>query len=218
MKIPALIVGLLAAAGAAEAMAIEEPRYEVLAEQEGWELRRYAPTLVAEVEVEADFEEAGSRAFRTLAGYIFGKNTRDEKIGMTAPVSQQAAGERIGMTAPVTQQAREGRHVIAFMMPARYTAETLPAPVDPRIVLRELPARLVAVRGYSGRWTAEGYQENEARLMTALDAAGLVPAGAPTWARFNSPYSLWFLRRNEVQVTLAEESPGLRPLLAAGPR
>ena len=169
--------------------------------------RQAAPSSAA---FQADFDEAGSQAFRPLADYIFGKNLEQEKIGMTAPVSQAPAGERIGMTAPVTQQESEGRYLVAFMMPARYTRATIPEPVDPRITLRELPERIVAARTYSGRWTTEGYRKHEAALRRDLEAAKLSPAGEPIWARFNSPFSLWFMRRNEVQITLSEESPGLR--------
>ena len=88
-------------------MAIEEPKYEVVKTYPDFELRRYAPYLVAETEVTGDFDEVGNRAFRILADYIFGNNRRQEKLEMTAPVNQRPAaggGEKIAMAAPVAQR------------------------------------------------------------------------------------------------------------------
>jgi hypothetical protein len=124
---------------------------------------------------------------------------------MTAPVSQRpAAGERIEMTAPVVQRPERGADgetfVVGFVMPSRFSLETLPEPVDSRVRLREVPSKLMAVRRYSGRWTESAYRENEARLLSAVEETGLSPVAAPVYARYNSPFSLWFMRRNEVMV------------------
>jgi hypothetical protein len=182
-------------------MAIEEPAYSVLDSNAAFELRQYAPILVAEVELDGKFDEVGNRAFRILADYIFGNNRKRESISMTAPVSQQAS-EKIAMTAPVTQMPskNEDRYVIAFTMPARYTRQTLPEPVDERIRIREIPPRLVAARRYSGGWSERRYREQEAALLKAIEQAQLGIVGTPVYARYNSPFSLWFMRRNEVLV------------------
>lgn len=192
------------------AMAIEEPAYEVVKTYPEFELRRYAPYLVAETEVRGDFDEVGNRAFRILAGYIFGDNRSREKMEMTAPVNQRPApgeGEKLEMTAPVSQRRTDGAgaggYVFSFVMPSGYTLETLPEPLDPRVRLRGEPARLMAVRGYSGRWTEGNYRENEAILLAAVERAGLKPLSAPVYARYNSPFSLWFMRRNEVMVEVS---------------
>lgn len=203
------------------AMATEEPDYRVLRESEAFELRHYAPYLVAETTVEGGFDEAGSRAFGILASYIFGDNRQKQKLEMTAPVNQrpaeaQGGSERIEMTAPVAQRradARAGeglrsaadgdRHVLSFVMPERFTLETLPVPSDPRVTLRRVPARLVAARRYSGRWTEANYRRNERALLEALREAGLTPVGTPVYARYNAPFSLWPLRRNEVLIEVA---------------
>ena len=196
-------------------MATEEPSHRIVASYPGFELRQYAPYLVAETVVDAGFDTAGNRAFGILADYIFGKNRGEKKIEMTAPVTQQPAGggtrqgQKIEMTAPVTQQpaaATTGtattadRYVVSFVMPERFTLETLPEPVDPRVELRAVPERLMAVRRYSGRWTRQNYREEEGQLLAALRERGYEPVGAPVYARYNSPFSLWFLRRNEVMV------------------
>jgi hypothetical protein len=192
-------------------MAVEEPDYRVVRTFSDFELRRYPPYAIAETEVAGPFDEAGNRAFRILAGYIFGDNRADTKIEMTAPVSQRPAtggGERIEMTAPVVQRPASGTEgetfLVSFVMPDRYTLDTLPEPIDSRVRLREEPGKLMAVRRYSGRWTEKSYRENEARLLSAVEEAGLKPLAAPVYARYNSPFSLWFMRRNEVMVEVQE--------------
>lgn len=191
------------------AMATEEPKYELVEQHQDFELRRYAPTLVAATAVDGTHEEAGRIAFGILADYIFGNNERRAKIAMTAPVNQQPAGERIAMTAPVGQQQVAGepdkdRYIVTFAMPAQFTIDTLPIPRDSRVQIREEPGRLMAVRRYSGRWTEANYRANEEALMKAVRKAGLTPIAPPVYARYNAPFTPWFLRRNEVQVQVAE--------------
>ena len=89
-------------------------------------------------------------------------------------------------------------------MPSGYDLDSLPVPLDPRVVLREEPARLMAVRSYSGRWTEANYRENESLLLAAVEKAGLKPVAAPVYARYNSPFSLPFIRRNEAMVEVME--------------
>jgi hypothetical protein len=201
-------------------MATEEPSHRIVETYPEFELRRYEPYLAAETVVDADFDKAGNRAFGILADYIFGKNRGGEqRIEMTAPVTQQPAGGgqrkglKIEMTAPVTQQpamptsgtaTKADRYVVQFIMPQQFTMETLPEPLDSRVELREVPARLMAVRRYSGRWTKENYREEERKLLEAVKERGYQPVGAPVYARYNSPFSLWFMRRNEVMVEVQE--------------
>ena len=194
---------------ASAVMAVEEAAYETVEDFGDFELRRYAPLIHAEVEVDATFERAGNQAFPILAGYIGGRNRSAEEVAMTAPVTQTSAGERIAMTAPVNQtpaSGDSGRYVVSFVMPAKYTLDTLPRPTDPRIRLRAEDGRLVAARRYSGRWTRARYAKEEERLMQAVAAAGLEVTGPPVYARYNPPWMPWFLRRNEVLVEVAAGS------------
>ncbi len=186
--------------GAGEAMAIEEPEYRVIEQAEDYELRQYEPYIVAETLVEGEFSEVGNEGFRRLAGYIFGKNRKKVSIDMTAPVNQEPNSEKIAMTAPVNQEAKDGKWRITFTMPAEYTLETLPEPVDERVKLKEEPGRLIAAIRYSGTWSQERYQKKEARLESIIDGRGLKAVGEPIFARYNSPFALWFLRRNEVLI------------------
>ncbi|NCA71524.1 MAG: heme-binding protein [Sphingobacteriia bacterium] len=173
-------------------MAIEEPHYDLLRETPDFDLRRYTAHRIAEVEIRGDFDEVGGEAFRMLAGYIFGDNRGETRIAMTAPVTQQPA-------APTGDT-----YHIRFMMPSSFTLEALPAPNNPRVQLYEQAPRLMAVRRYTGGWAESRYREQVTRLLDALHAAGLTPVGEPIYARYNSPFSLPILRRNEVMVEVLE--------------
>jgi hypothetical protein len=184
------------------ANAIEEPRYAVVGQYDSFEIREYAPYLVAEVVVPGPAEEAGNQGFRILAGYIFGKNKGERKISMTAPVMQAPAPTKIEMTAPVTQAAANGGYVVQFTMPGDYTLETLPEPLDARVKLKEVSGGRFAVIRYSGTWSHRNYEEHLEALERGLDAAGLSTSGSPIYSRYNAPYVPWFMRRNEIWLKL----------------
>ena len=185
-------------------MAIEEPEYKVELKADHYEVRAYGPVIVAETKVTSDFESAGSEAFKILAAYIFGANKSKIKIAMTAPVNQAAAQEKIEMTAPVTQTKSESGFVVQFTMPKKYTLDTLPIPNDQRVHLRQLSARRVAVYNYSGSWSESRYKEKLASFKEDLNRNRVVTRGEPTLARFNSPFQLWFFRRNEIWIEVAK--------------
>jgi hypothetical protein len=182
-------------------MAYEQPRYEVTQRFPGFELRDYAPFVVAETEVEASHAEAGNEGFRRLAGYIFGKNKGARRIAMTAPVAE-ARASRIAMTAPVAEVATgEPDHfLIQFMMPSDFTLDTLPEPLDERIHFRQVPARRVAAIRYSGTWSERRYRSHLEKLRAALSREHLEALGEPVWARYDPPFKPWFLRRNEILI------------------
>jgi len=189
------------------AMAIEEPAFDILSTTDDYEIRQYAPSIVAEIDVEGDMNKAGGDAFRVLAGYIFGKNQPGTKMAMTAPVTSQRAGdgERMNMTAPVMSTAADDgskAYTYAFLMESKYSMDTLPKPLDPRVRLVEKPARVVAVRQYSGTWSSKNYRKNEELILAALHDNGVAISGRPYLARYNSPFTPWFLRRNEVIVEI----------------
>ena len=185
------------------AMAIEEPAYDVLLETKHYEVRRYAAYIVAEVDVDDDFKRAGNSAFRVLAGYIFGDNEPQQKMHMTAPVESRE-GVRMNMTAPVASQSRDGDGVFtySFVMERKYTMETLPKPTNPDIRLVERPERVMAVHRYSGTWSEERYEEHEKILLDALATDRVETKGAPVFARYNAPFTPWFLRRNEILIEI----------------
>ncbi len=205
-------------AGAADARAIEEPAYTLVLQDGAIEIRDYAPTIVAEVLVEADRSRASSAGFQPLADYIFGANAPRQSIEMTAPVTTQAAPVKIDMTAPVTQtQAEDGRWLVRFVMPSEWTMETLPAPTNPSVALIETPPQRVAAIRYSGSWRAASQDAKTAELMSWITAQDLVVAGPPIYAGYNPPWTPPFLRRNEVMIPLAAPSstddPEVEPTL-----
>jgi len=227
--VAATLFAAAAVAAPGAARAAEEPAYTVLERDGRIELREYAPVVIAETVVEGDLATASNAGFRRLAGYIFGGNRSvraggaSEKIEMTAPVTVQPApgtaspasdapSERIAMTAPVTVERQDGavpapgqpgRWRVQFTMPRDWTLATLPRPNDPTVVLREVPAMRQAVLGFSGLAGEEAVREATDTLLAWVAARGLAPLGAPQLARYDPPWTLPFLRRNEVMVTVA---------------
>jgi hypothetical protein len=183
-----------------QAMAIEKPSDNVLASEGNFELRKYSSYIVAETYVEGDFKSVGNEGFRRLADYIGGKNRKMESISMTAPVSQKPVAEKIDMTAPVSQAQEGGRWRITFVMPSAYTMETLPVPDDDRVVLKKEKEKTVAVIRYSGAWGQKRYMEHETKLLDWISKKGWEITGVPIWARYNPPFTPWFLRRNEILI------------------
>lgn len=196
------LIALAAAALPAMSHAIEEPAYEVQRRIGEVELRQYAPYVVAEVTVDGPADQAGSAAFPILAGYIFGKNKGERKLEMTAPVTQSAAPVKMAMTAPVTQAAAAGGYVVQFVLPRDVTLETAPEPLDPRVTVRQVPASRVAVIRYSGRWTQANDDEHLGKLQTTLREAGVTWSGEPVLSRYNAPFTPWFMRRNEIWLSV----------------
>jgi effector-binding domain-containing protein len=181
---------------------IEKVQYAVLEKDRAIEVREYKPYLVAETRVDSDFKDAGNVAFRRLFNYISGANQTKESIAMTAPVEQQAASEKIAMTAPVTQQAAGDKYAVSFVMPAKYTLDTLPVPTDEAVAIKEIPGYKAAVIRYSGTWSQKRYEAKKALLEDYMKENGLTAAGEPIWARYDPPFQLWFLRRNEVVIPI----------------
>jgi hypothetical protein len=177
---------------------IEKAKYEVVDKQGKFEIRQYRPQIVAETVVESDFDNAGNAAFRRLFNYISGENRKKESIAMTAPVNQKGGSQKIAMTAPVNQQQSEGNYSVTFLMPSKYTMETLPEPLDPAVKLREIAARKIAAIRYSGSWSRKKYETNKALLEEFIAMKGLRITGQDIFARYDPPFQLWFLRRNEV--------------------
>lgn len=182
------------------AMAIEEAPYTVVKASGIFEVRDYAPHILAETLIDGTLEDAGNKAFRRLFNYISGANHSRSSISMTAPVSQESKGEKIAMTAPVGQQRSSGKWAVSFMMPASYTLATLPVPNDNSITLRQVPARRMAAVRYSGTWSEKNYLDYRARLENWIRESGFQISGEAVWARYNPPFSLWFLRRNEILI------------------
>lgn len=203
-KTPWLAVAiLLLISNGGSLMAIEEAEYSLVQQSGDIELRDYAASIVAEIRVEEEFEDAGNRAFRPLFKYISGDNESSDEISMTSPVSQRKPSEKIAMTAPVSQQARGADWVVSFMMPASYTMSTIPKPTNPDVQIREVPPFRAAVIRFSGRWTEKNYAEHLGKLESWISENQLTVNGDPVWARYDPPFKPWFMRRNEILIPVS---------------
>ena len=201
-----LILGVLITPSAA---AYEEPEYEVVATHENLELRRYAGYLVAETTItgETDRNSAVNQGFRRLFRYISGDNTTQTKIDMTAPVEQAASrdtGQKIAMTAPVETTSNSTSEMpawtVAFIVPSQFNMDTVPQPDNKAVSIRQVPASLRVVLRFSGRWTNANINQHEGELVTQLTRMGIQPTTDPMYAFYNAPFSLPFMRRNEIIV------------------
>ena len=199
---------LLAAAGlvsvgaitwSAMASNVETPNYSVSSKSDNLEIREYGPTIVAEATVEGERDKAIQRGFRIIADYIFGNNLSSAKVAMTAPVTQQSSA-KIAMTAPVIQQASGKSWNVRFVMPSKYTMETLPKPVNSKVALIEVPATRFAVIRFSGFAGQDSLDAHEAELRAFMAERGLTATSEPQYAFYNAPWTLPFMRRNEVMI------------------
>ncbi len=170
--------------------AIEEPAYEVTGKIGDIELRQYASYVVAEVLMTGTATEAGNKAFRILANYIFGDNKGAQKLAMTAPVKQTAAPMKLALAAPVRHSAAPGGYLLQFVLPRGVTLHTAPEPIDQRIVLRQVQPMLVAVIRYSGFWADANYNRHLAQLQDTLRMAGAKWSGEPIYALQLPVYAL----------------------------
>lgn len=199
------IFGLFLLIFTVNAMATTEPKFDLLEKSDKYELRQYHPMIIAEVLVEGDMDQASGKGFRLIADYIFGNNQsksgQSAKIAMTAPVTVQPKSEKIAMTAPVTLASEAGKWRVNFVMPAEYTMDTLPTPNNSQVILRQIPARKVAVLRFSGLVNAEKTSQRTKELLNWMDQKKLkVSITEPELARYNPPWTLPFLRRNEIMI------------------
>lgn len=197
-------------------MATEEPKYTVLSQVEDFELRRYESQLVAQTWVSGDQNTASRAGFKVLADYIFGNNTapsgESSKISMTAPVTMQSENkngsnesQKIAMTAPVNMQQSDGKWRVQFTMPSKYTMQTLPKPNNPNIKIIEIPAQTYGVIKFSGLAGSEKVATKTVELQSWMQAQKLTMTGVPELARYNPPWTLPFMRRNEIMIAYEQK-------------
>jgi hypothetical protein len=201
MRILVLLLALLSTEGCAT-VGVEEPAFNIVRTDASFEVRDYATVIVAETTVSGDAVKARNTGFMPLANYIFAKDRKSAQIAMTAPVTQ-APREKIAMTAPVSQKSASDGWIISFTMPAGYTMASLPQPADPAIRLVEKPARRMAVLKFSGLAGEARMQAKKRELLDIVAKSSLAAVGDPLFAFYDPPWTLPFLRRNEVMVEVA---------------
>lgn len=198
------------------AMAIEEPKYEVVTADAQFEVRHYAPILIAETIVEGDMDAASSKGFRLIADFIFGNNQQVDsdkkaKIAMTAPVTVEPQSSKIAMTAPVTvepQTAETNMKTaktwrINFVMPSQYTLANIPKPKNNAVSLREVPSKYFIVHKYSGFNTVSRVQAKTDETVEWAIKRSYKIIGAPQLSRYDPPWTLPMFRRNEIMIEIS---------------
>jgi hypothetical protein len=201
------------------AMAIEEPRFTSIFKAGSFEVRQYAPMLVAETVVDGDMDEASNRGFRRIADYIFGNNQSAQtgsaaKIAMTAPVTLEPQSEKIAMTAPVTMSAANNatdsamtgsnKWRVHFVMPSKYTMANIPQPKNADVKLREIPGKYFAVYNYTGFNTKSQVQAKTDELVAWVREKNLKALSSPQLSRYDPPWTLPMFRRNEIMIEIEE--------------
>lgn len=187
----------------------ENPKYEVLLRDGNKEIRQYSPYIIATTQVQGAFKDSMNSAFRILAAYIFGENEKNQSISMTAPVVAAPSSEKIRMTAPVMQAEVKDGWQMSFMMSSKYSMEDLPRPKNPRVKLMQVPSKIFAILRYSGTWTEEKNKDQADKLLKWLSKNGTYQQiSGPVFAGYDPPWTLPFLRRNEVMIEVRESTQG----------
>ena len=184
-------------------MATDEPEFKLILKEDKFEIREYAPKIIAQVEIFGDFDDASSKGFKILADFIFGNNTSNDgssKIEMTAPVEMEPLSQKINMTKPVLAEGSDNNWIVSFIMPNEFTLETLPKPNNKSIKILSLPKEKYAVIVFSGLVRESSYYEKETLLNQFIEEKKLKTSGEIKIARYNPPWTLPFFRRNELMI------------------
>lgn len=194
---------------------IASPQYSVLEKKQGYEIRLYEPYITAQVELVGTYDEAIKKGFKILADYIFGNNTKQTSLAMTAPVTEGESekipmtapvlvkdSEVLKMTAPVIESAKGEAHVISFVMPSGYTLETLPKPNNSQVKIVPQEQRKLAVLRFSWFSSSERVAKKKQELVDLLKRDGAVLVGAPLYAGYNAPFTAPWLNRNEIMMEI----------------
>ena len=175
-------------------MALEEPSYSIVKSNENYEIRKYKDRLAVEVEFKS--EDSG---FQYLFNYISGENTTSEKVSMTVPVTQSA---KIDMTAPVTQSNKDGKMLMQFFLPSKFTIDTAPTPTNKRVKLVIIEGGYYAIKRYSGRTSDTNYKKHLEKLKENLTSDNIETLDDGIKAIFDGPFTLPIMRRNEVMMKI----------------
>jgi len=170
---------------------LKEPTYVVLQKKNEYEIRKYDPYLTAYITFPGSYKTVTNKGFRALANYIFGDNKQNVSMPMTTPVF-------------VEKEAKIDGYIITFVMPASYKKETLPEPKDSRIKIEEKTSKKVAAYHFSWYPSARRVEQKKKAFMALLKRDGITPRSPIILARYNPPFVLPFLMRNELLVVIDE--------------
>jgi SOUL heme-binding protein len=180
---------------------IEKPTYRILEDQEGYEVREYQSYIVAETKVSGSRQEALKTGFQIIADYIFGNNVSKSSIAMTVPVLESQSSEKISMTSPVlSTENSTSERTIAFVLPSKYSLETLPIPNNTAVIIREVPAHKVAVLKFTWYATPARIENKKKLLLSLLEKNQVTIIGDIQVAQYNPPLSMPLILRNEIII------------------
>ncbi len=169
-------------------MANEQPDYTVIKKDNEFEIRQYTNFLTATVETEGERDDAIGKGFRILFKYISGENKNKESISMTVPVMQKSSGNN--------------KWSISFVVPKKFNLQNVPQPDNQSVKIKNNPDLKVVVITFSGLFSNENIKENEAKIRNYIKEKGLKIEEPAIYAGYNEPWTLWFLKRNEVLFKL----------------
>ena len=182
---------------------VEGPAYKILKKEQNIEIRQYPPLIIAEVKTAGSRQASISDGFRILADFIFGNNEGEKQLSMNGPITQQE-GIKIAMTAPVQQEKTNTEWAISFIMPSKFSIDTIPKPINQTKKKIQIPAKRYGVVTFSGRSTEENLTTQTNQLEKYINGSNYSKAGNAKYAFYNPPWTLPFLRRNEIQFELTE--------------
>ncbi len=182
---------------------VEVPAYKILKKEQNIEIRQYPPLIIAEVKTAGSRQASISDGFRILADFIFGNNEGENRLSINGPITQQE-GIKIAMTAPVQQEKTDAEWATSFIMPSKFSIDTIPNPINDRIKIIQIPSKRYAVITFSGRSTEENLTKHTNELGKYMNGSSYSKVGNAKYAFYNPPWTLPFLRRNEVQFELTE--------------
>ena len=182
---------------------VEVPAYKILKKEQNIEIRQYPPLIIAEVKTAGSRQDSIGNGFRILADFIFGNNEGEKQLSMNGPITQQE-GIKIAMTAPVQQEQTDTEWAISFIMPSKFSIDTIPNPINDRIKIIQIPSKRYAVITFSGRSTEANLTKHTNELEIYMNGSSYSKVGNAKYAFYNPPWTLPFLRRNEVQFEIPE--------------
>ena len=182
---------------------VEVPAYKILKKDQNIEIRQYPPLIIAQVKTAGSRQASISDGFRILADFIFGNNEGEKQLSMNGPITQQK-GIKIAMTAPVQQEKTDAEWATSFIMPSKFSIDTIPNPINNRIKITQIPSKRYAVITFSGRSTEKNLTKHTNELEKYMNGSSYSRVGNARYAFYNPPWTLPFLRRNEVQFELTE--------------
>lgn len=165
----------------------EVQKYEVVEVGHGFEIRDYAPFITVSTFESGGVVSAGYSAFGKLAGFIFGGNVESKNIAMTSPV---------------TNVEVDGGFEVSFVMPSDMSLKDMPTPKTENLKITEHPGARYAAITFSGAPSDAGFRAKAVKLKDLLEERNLNSEGAPIFARYDRPWTPFFMRRNEVLLAL----------------